>query len=884
MSLIDGVRYRLRILLRGRSHARDLDEELAHHLELGATEAKSGAGGAMSDDEAHWRARREFGNTTYSNEERRTIAGLTVFDAVGQDVRFVLRLLRRRAAFAAVTVATIALGIGSATSIFTVADAVLFRPLPFPHADRLIAVWLERPAWKAIPGLAKRWDRGTFSLPLFRTWRAAQTSFDDVAVWTTGPAIAGDPTAADEVTTGSASASLLPVLGIHVERGSWFTASDEAIGAAPVAVVSHETWAARFGSDPSIVGRIVLLDGVPHTIVGVMPRGFDLDRSGTIVAYWTAAGRDSGGATGRNSFTFQAIGRLKPNVSLAAATAESGRSFRAAAADDDDRVKGAALATLHADQTRIVRRPLLILLAAASLLLLIACINVATLLMGESASREQELRTRSALGASRTRLLRQLLTESILLAGVGAAAGAALAYFATKIIVRSAPATIPGLGDVRVDLRVLGVALTVAVATGLLFGLAPALSLTRSSHGASAAKFSARGRGRAQRSLVACEVALSIVLLVGAGLLVRSFDKLSSIGFRSSNLLVVGMRLRASPYTDSTHTRALYAEITRRLRLLPGVDAAAVTTLPPFFTGSSTGSFEVEGRPQSRDSQAPVAHRRATSPEFFATAGVPIIAGRAYSNDDRGDRPQVIVVSRALAQREWPDETAIGKRIKVNGAWRTIVGVAGDIETERPSTDPPETFYAPLEQLMLRAAPALLVRTRSPDDVAGAAAEIRRVVQGVESGVTVSQVDRMDDLVAASLADDRLRTELIALFGAIAALLAAVGTYGVAATSAARRTREMAIRVAVGASSGSIARLIVGSAAKGVVLGAAAGLILAQLGVRILSPYIYGVRITDPIVYAGVGVLLAITTLAATWVPARRATRVRLVDTLTADS
>ena len=262
---------------------------------------------------------------------------------------------------------------------------------------------------------------------------------------------------------------------------------------------------------------------------------------------------------------------------------------------------------------------------------------------------------------------------------------------------------------------------------------------------------------------------------------------------------------------------------------------------------------------------------------------MPIIAGRAYSDDDRGDRPPVIVVSRAMAKQEWPDESAVGKRIRVNGAWRTIVGVAGDIETERPSTDPPETFYAPLEQLMLRAAPALLVRTRSPDDVAGATVDIRRAVQGVEAGVTVSRLDRMDDLVAASLADDRLRTELISLFGAIAALLAAVGTYGVAATSAARRTREMAIRVAVGASSGSIARLIVGSAAKGVVLGAAAGLVLAQLGVRILSPYIYGVRITDPIVYAGVGLLLAITTLAATWVPARRATRVRLVDTLAAD-
>lgn len=880
MSLIDAARYRLRILLRGRSHARELDEELAHHLELGAAEAKAAAGGPMSDDDARREARREFGNATYSNEERRTIAGLALVDAARQDVRFVSRLLRRRAAFAAVTVVTIALGIGAATSIYSVADAVLFRPLPFSNADRLIAVWLVRPRWKSNPALIKRWNRGGLSLQVYREWRSAQTSFDDVAVWTTSSAMAGDPSAADEVTVGSATASLLPVLGIHVERGSWFTAADEAADAAPVAVVSHETWAARFGGDPNIVGRIVALDGTPHTIIGIMPRGFDLDRTGTIVAYWTAAGRDASVA----GFAFRAIGRLKASVSLAAATSEAGRILRAASAGDDNLVQGAAAGTLHDDQTRTVRRPLLTLLAAAGLLLLIACINVATLLLGEAANREHELRTRSALGASRQRLLRQLLTESVLLAGVGAAAGAALAYVATKIIVRSAPVTIPGLGEVRVDARILAVALIVAVATGALFGLAPAISLTRSTQtlGVGASHHTARGRGRGQRGLVACEIALSIVLLVSAGLLVRSFDKLSSIGFRAADLLVVSVRLPTSGLADSIHARALLADILHRVRAIPAVTAVAVTTTPPFSTGSSSTSFEVEGRPVSPNTPPLGAQRRATSADFFATIGAPIVDGRAYSDADRGDAPLVIVVNHALAQREWPAESAVGKRIRVAGAWRTVVGVVGDIATERPSADPPETFYAPLAQLMLRSAPTLVVRTRA--DVGDIATEIRRTVKGVESDVDVSGVDRMDDLVGASLADDRLRMELISIFAAIAALLAAVGTYGVAATSAARRTREMAIRVAVGATSGSIARLIVGSAAKGVAVGAVAGLGLALFSVRALAPFLYGVRFTDPIVYAGVGLLLALTTLGATWIPARRATRVRLVDTLTADS
>ncbi|MDQ6768873.1 MAG: ADOP family duplicated permease [Gemmatimonadota bacterium] len=881
MSFLDVVRYRLRVAFRPASYARELDEEVRHHLELDAIDARSAAGGALSAEAARRRARREFGNITYSIEERRMIAGLAVLDSARQDIQFVLRLLRRRAGFAAVTVATIALGIGAATSIFSVADAVLFQPLALPHSERLTAIWLTRPRWKMNPVLATRWDRGSVSLPLFRDWQATQTSFDAVAVWVAGEAVVGGPDSPQEVTVVRASAALLRVLGIRPELGAWFSAADDAVGGAPVAVLSHETWAARFGSDPQIVGRAVDIDGVRYTIAGVVPPGLSLDRSGAVVACWVPAGRDSSDASDRSSFAFQLLGRRKATVPLPAAAAEAERFFRSVPGDNT--VKGAALASLHADQTRTVRRPLLTLLAAAGLLLLIACINVATLLMGEAVSREHELRTRAALGASRPRLFRQLLTESVVLAGGGALAGAVLAFVATKLIVRAAPPTIPGLADVRVDAHVLAVALVVAAGTGVLFGLAPALSLTRSARtfGAGGSRHSARGRGRGQRILIACEVALSIVLLVGAGLLVRSFNNLSSVGFRPADLLAVTVRLPRLPNGDSVRVRALYDDILQRLRAIPGVVSAAATTTPPFSSGSSSASFEMEGHPPSVGAPPLVAQRRATTPEFFATVEIPIVAGRAYSHADGGGAPLVVVVSHALARREWPTESAIGKRIKFAEQWRTVIGVAGDIETERPSPEPPETIYAPLSQLMLRGAPAVLVRTL-PASV-NTVANIRRAVHDVEADVSVSRVDEMTDLVAASLADDRLRTVLISLFAAISALLSAVGTYGVAAAAASRRTREMAIRVAVGATSGSIAKLIVGEGARGVMLGAVAGSGLAWLGAQSLSPYLFGVRLVDPSVYASVGLLLAITTIVATWIPARRATRVRLVDTLTAE-
>jgi putative ABC transport system permease protein len=658
MSLFDAVRYRLRILLRPGAFREERAEEIDHHLELESAEQRDA-------DDARLAARRAFGNVTFASEERRMISGLAAFDSAEQDLRFVTRLLRRRATFAVVTIATIALGIGAAASIYSVADAVLFRSLAFPDPERLMSVHLERPAWKKNSDIARRWDRGTLSLPGFRAWRAGQQSFDDVAVWDAATAVVNGPASPEEVTVGRASASLLPTLSIRPALGAWISSADDVVGGAAVTVVGYETWIARFGADASVLGKSIDINGIAFTIIGVAPRGLSLDRAPTHVAYWIPAGRDSADATDRSSFSFQAIGRMKAGVSSSAARAEAGHILRAASGDD--RIEGVALSTLHADQTRIVRRPLLILLGAALLLLVIACINVATLLLGEAADREQELRTRTALGATRRRLLRQLLTESVVLSSVGALFGVALAMVGTRIIVRTAPPSIPGINDVSVDARLLVLASIVAIATGVLFGLMPAVALSRAggSLGAATGRF-ARKRGRGQRVLVACEVALSMVLLVGAGLLLRSFGKLTAVGFNPSSLYIVALRLPRSPFDDSIHARQLFADVQQRLGTIPEVAAVTITTTPP-FRGSSSTSFEIEGRSSSRDVQT-VAQRRVTSADFFGVAGIPIVAGRSYDDRDRAGAPLVVVVNQTLARREWPAGDAIGRRIIFMGS------------------------------------------------------------------------------------------------------------------------------------------------------------------------------------------------------------------------
>lgn len=870
MSLVDALRYRLRVLLRPDSYGRELEEEIEHHLDLETRQQQ--------------RVVRTLGratNVTYVNEERRIVSGLAIADGLRQDVRFVVRVLLRRRVFAAVTVATLALGIGAATSIFSIADVVLFRPLNFPDADRLITVWQTRPELKTNPVRAGQWDRGGVSMPAFRAWRPAQTSFDDIGGYTTSSTIVGGADGAEELTIMHATASLLPVLRVQPEIGRGFTAAEDAVGGERVALMSHEVWVSRFAATPRVIGRRVAIDSVSYSIIGVLPAGLTLDRRTAPAAFWVPAGQNAEDAQDAGASNYWVIGRLKHGVGLGAAITET-EQFVKTWASIGSGPRGVRLTSLKDEQTQKVRAPILILLAASALLLLIACANVATVLMGEATTRDRELNARMALGASRGRLVRQLLTESVLLALVSGALGALLAYGGTKIIVRLAPPWIPGLADVRVDVRVLMVALAVSCLTGLLFGIVPAMLLTRSAgrRGLRVGGHSGRGRGQSQRVLVACEVALSMVLLVGAALLVESFTRINAVdpGFRSDQLYVVRLRLPRPQYADTIRLRAVYADLVSRVRTLPGVTAVAATTAPPFSGGSSSSSFDVEGAVRARGARGPEAQRRVTTPDYFATAGIPLIDGRSYSDADRIDTPPVVVVSRSLARREWPNESALGKRIKWIGEWRTVVGVVGDIKLHDLFEEMTPTVYAPLAQLVTRGDPSLVVRTRpGADDVPAA---VRGIVRDIAPGVPVSSIDAMHSMVAATLADERFRTELIALFAGIAAVLAAVGMYGVAATTASRRTQEMAIRAALGAPNASIVGLIVRAGASGVALGAVVGVGLALIGTRALVPYLHGTGTANPLTYLSVLVLLTLTTLAATWIPARRATRIPLVDTL----
>lgn len=865
MSLLDALRYRLRTLRDRDAYDRELDEELDHFVAL--DEQARGLSASLG---AHT-------NRTHLNEERRIMSGIAFVDAAKQDVRFALRFLSRRRMQASVTIVTLALGIGAATSIFSVADAVLFRPLAFRDADALITIWRTRPDVRLIPGRGAAWDRFMFSIPTIRRWNAKQHSFSSIAGWTTSTTLVAGDDGAEELSIMHASASLLPTLGVQAELGRNFAASEDAIGGVPVALVSHEVWARAFGSDNQVIGKHVAIDGTSYAIIGVLPAGITLDRTTSPAAYWIPAGQDpDAGDDGTDNY--RVIARLAPGVGLGAAIDETTRLSGEWSKLDAN--AGLRFATLKDEQTRKVKAVLLILLSASGLLLLIACANVAIVLMSESAVRDRELRARLALGATRRRLMRQLLTESVVLSTIGGVAGTLVALAGTKIIVALAPRGIPGLADVRVDARVLGAALVVSLVTGLVVGIVPALFMSRTTASLDGRVTAPRGRAQSQRALVAIEVALSVTLLVGAALLVESFERLASIepGFRRDHVYAMRMRLPRPEFADTIRERAFYAELLERVRAIPGVDRAAATTSPPFSGGSSSSSYQIEGRVAAAGQSD--AQRRVTTPDYFATAGIPLVAGRAYDAHDATDGPPVIVVSQSLARREWPGETALGKRIKWMGTTRTVIGVAADVKLHGLLDGALPTIYTPLAQL-LRGDPWVVAHVRGEESSMPAA--LRAAVHATSATVAVGSIDEMSHMVDASLDDDRFRTRLITTFAAIAALLATVGMYGVASAAANRRTQELAIRAALGASNASIVGLIVRAATNGVIAGGVLGVLLASLGTRALVPYLYGVGQTDPRAYVSVVVLLGATALVATWIPARRATRMSLVAALRGD-
>jgi predicted permease len=795
-------------------------------------------------------------------------------DALFADLRFAARSLWRRRTFTLVALATIALSIGAATSIFSVVDTVLFRPLPYREPDRLVAVWQTYPQWKKEPILAALADQIPLDYGEYIPWREKQTSFSGIGLWAGRTILLSTSDGTERLNGARISPSLFDVLGVKPLVGRSLLPGEDVIGGPRVTVMSYETWQVRFGGRRDVIGRTVMFDTVPWTVVGIMPQGFTLERGKPDVAFWIPAGQSANDVVNKNH-SFKAIARLKPGVTMEQARVETTQLLQGDAPPDK---RGLRLEDYQRDTTRGVRQPLLLLFGAVGVLLLVACVNVATMLLGEGMARRTEIATRVALGASRARLLRQLLTESVLLSLTGAIAGALIAWWATRVMVTLAPERLAELQTVRVDVRVLGAAMLAALTTGVGFGLVPALAMSTGSGGelVRGGGQSKRGRGVLQKSLIAVELALSLVLLIGAALLVRSLSKLTDVdpGFRSENLMVVRTVLPASSF-DSARTDAFYADAVARVAALPGV--AGVTGIAqgtPFEPGSSSSWYLKDGETDAK--QRHTAAQRQVLPNYFGVMGIPLLAGRAFSTEDRSNGPLVAIVSEAAARRDWPNESPIGRRVKFQGEWRTVVGVVGDTKYAKLSADADAAIFTPYAQRPDDL--ELLVRTRG--EPSAMVATVRQTVRDVAPTAVIRGIETMDDLIKASYGDERFRTALITLFGVMASVLAAVGMYGVTSRAVTARSREVGIRVALGATAGAVVRLIVRQTIGGLVIGVVAGIAIAFVATRLLAPFLFGVTPNDPVTYAGAVGLLGLVSVIASWLPARRAGRVHPVVVL----
>jgi putative ABC transport system permease protein len=790
-------------------------------------------------------------------------------ESLVQDIRFALRSLRRRPTFAAVALLTIALAIGSATSIYSVVDGVLFRSLPGRDAGRIVAIWQTDESRKKQAILAANWDRVPLDYTDFITWRATQKSFAGVGVWSGWGWRLTNEQGQEQVAGGRVSPGLLEMLGAVPVLGRTFLPGEDVPGGPRVTMLSFEAWQARFGGRRDIVGQTVRLDETPYQIIGVLPEGFTLERGKPAAPFWVPAGQAPGDIGQRNR-SFRALGRIAPGVTLEQATLETQASLNA---NDSETKRGVRITPFVRDETRDVRAPMLVLLGAVGLLLLIACVNMATLLLGETASRDMEISARLALGATRARIIRQLLTESLLLSLVGGALGAMLAWWGTRGIIALAPPKIPGILAAHVDARVLGVATLIAVVNGLLFGAAPALSWTR---GRSASLLrvgqTVRGRGDLQRWMIGIELAFSVVLLTGAGLVARSLQKLSAVdpGFRADHLAAVRISY-PNPSGDTIALRQFYADAFARIATLPGVVAVTAGSNIPFTNGSSSSPLLLPGEGQAEmKARKHEVQQRVIAANYFAVMGIPVIAGRAFDESDRSGGPLAAIISEAAARRDFPNESAIGKLVKYQGAWRQVVGVVQDVKYNRLSMPDQASIYTPMTQRT--SVMDLVVRTNA--DAESVAKPIREILRELDPGVIVANVDAVPSLITRSFAEERFRTMLIGLFAAIAAVLAAVGMYGVTARAVTRRTREVGIRVALGATSRSVSTMIARQTLAGVLIGVSLGVLASFGAATLLSPYLFGITPHDPATFGAVLAFLTTVSAVATWLPARRAGRV----------
>jgi predicted permease len=795
-----------------------------------------------------------------------------------QDLRFALRTYLRRPLFTVIALLTLGLGIGTTSALFSVVDGVLLRELPYAEAGDLVSVWEAYPSWRDDPSLGGKWDRVQFTHRDYLEVRSATRTLTDVALFVGWGEMAltglGSP---EQLSVGHGSANLFQTLGVLPLLGRTFLPGEESLtpgGGARVAVLSYELWQRRFGGDAEILGESIVLADNPYTVVGVLPPGFRLES--VIVTDVMSGSSDSGlrdlwvplGQPGMSfdseGNAFEALARLAPGVTLEQARAET----EAILAFDPNMPRQARVAPRKEAVTRGFAAPLILNLAAAALLLLIACANVATLLIGEASGRRHEIATRSALGAGRLRVARQLITESVVLGLLGSVVGVLVAMAATRVLVFLAP-PIPRLEEVEVSARVIAFAAAAGLGTALLFGLAPLVVLTRGSVGTALA---ARGRGTTGRdrsfqdAVVSLQVALTVVLLVGGGLLARSLVRLLAVdpGFRAENLATFELVADRGRYPGRAEVSRFFADVVRSLESVPGVVSVAGSYGLPFPGGAPLNGFRIEARGEDGDV---VGRRRTVLPGYHETLGIPLLAGRLLSDSDGSDAPGAIVISESMARRFWPDESPVGATVLLWGSRRTIVGIVGDVRHTTLSTEGEPTFYVPFAQAPRRNL-NLVIRTAA--DPAALLPRLSEAVWAVDPDMPVADAGTVSASVSSSAAEDRYRTLLVLVFGGLAALLAAVGVFGVTARGVAQRTRELGIRIALGARHGELVGLILRHSLIIGLAGTTLGLLGAAWTSRLLSHYLFAIEPWDTLTYGAVGAFVALVCLAAGYIPARR--------------
>jgi putative ABC transport system permease protein len=799
-----------------------------------------------------------------------------------QDFKYGVRMLYKNRGFTAIALLALALGIGANTAIFSVVNSVLLRPLPYRDPQRLIMIWEN---YQQRGGPEREWA----SPADFRDFRDQAQSFEHVAAlvgW--GPTLTGQDEPAD-LQGAAVSYDTFEMLGVEPALGRSFRADEDRAGAERVAVLSHNLWQRRFGSDPAIVGKNLTLGGESYAVIGVMPRGFSFPilKDTEIWRPITPALAAIPGCD-RGCVILRVIAKLNPGVPIEAARAEMTAltSRLAEQYPESNKGVGATLVPLHEQLVGDVRPAMLVLLGAVGLVLLIACANVANLLLARAAAREKEVAIRAALGASRSRLIRQHLTESLVLAVIGGALGLLTAFWIVDLLVSVAPKGTPRIEEVAIDPIVLAFTFGTAMLTGIAFGLAPALLSSRTNFNSTLKEggrdTSATSRGARVRSgLVVSEVALALMLLIGAGLLIKSFINLQRVdpGFNPKSVLRIDVSLPRTRYPERNQSASFYKELLDRVAALPGVQSAGAVSSLPLSGGGTDSNFAIEGQPAAEPDQRPVAWYSSVTPGYFRAMGIRLLKGRELTEADNADARKTVVISESMARRYFTDQDPLGKRIVFGGGNdpREIVGVVSDVKFFGLNLDARPSMYYPHAQNPARGM-SLVVRTQGGP--LSLAAAIRGQVSALDRNLAVSNVMTMEQLVGASLSEPRFVLLLLGAFASVAMLLSAIGVYGVVSYSVTQRSHEIGVRMALGAQMSDVLKLVVGQGMTLVLGGVGLGLIAAFALSRVMESLLFGVSATDLTTFAATSIILAAVALGACLVPARRATKVGPMESL----